>query len=141
MAIQSVLGAGEGARTAAGDAFSSLSSEEFTKIILTELQNQDPLEPNDTGALLEQLSSIRSIQSDMELGDRLESVVSQNEFAAAAGLIGRRISGLTETGQRVEDDVASVSRTSEGAVLNLVGGKRVPMSGLDRVLATVEEEG
>lgn len=137
MAIESVLGAGEATRTAAGDAFSNLSSEEFTKIILTELQNQDPLEPNDTGALLEQLSSIRSIQSDLELQTRLETMVAQNELAGASGLIGKRVSGLTDSNQRVEDEVASVSRTDAGAVLNLKGGKRMPMSNLDEILAPI----
>lgn len=136
MAVSGVLGAGEATRTAAGDAFSRLSSEEFTKIILTELQNQDPLEPNDTSALLEQLSSIRSIQSDMELGDRLEAVVAQNELAGASGLIGKRISGLTDGYRRVEDEVLSVSRTDQGAVLNLKGGQRVPMRNLDEILAS-----
>ncbi len=139
MAIDGVLGAGEGSRTAAGDAFSGLSSEEFTKIILTELQNQDPLEPNDTGALLEQLSSIRSIQSDLELQNRLEAMVAQNELAGAAGLIGKRVSGLTDTSKRVEDEVASVTRTQSGAVLNLKGGARMPMGNLDEILAPVAE--
>lgn len=136
MSVSSILGAGEGTRTAAGDAFSRLSSEEFTKIILTELQNQDPLEPNDTGALLEQLSSIRSIQSDMELATRLEAVVGQNELAGASGLIGKSVSGLTESFARVSDEVVSVSRTSSGAVLNLKGGLRMPMKNLDEILAT-----
>lgn len=139
MAIESVLGAGEGTRTAAGDAFSSLSSEEFTKIILTELQNQDPLEPNDTGALLEQLSSIRSIQSDLELQNRLEAMVAQNELAGASGLIGKRVSGLTDSSKRVEDEVVSVSRTESGAVLNLKSGSRMPMGNLDEILAPIVE--
>lgn len=139
MVVQDMLGAGEGTRTASGDAFSNLSSEEFTKIILTELQNQDPLEPNDTGALLEQLSSIRSIQSDLELQTRLETMVAQNELAGASGLIGKRVSGLTESNQRVEDEVVSVSRTDAGAVLNLKGGKKMPMTNLDEILATVAE--
>ena len=47
--------------------FTELSSEEFIKIIFTELQNQDPFKPNDSSALLEQLNSIRSIESDIEL--------------------------------------------------------------------------
>lgn len=139
MAIESVLGAGEGTRTPAGDAFSSLSSEEFTKIILTELQNQDPLEPNDTGALLEQLSSIRSIQSDLELQNRLEAMVAQNELAGASGLIGKRVSGLTDSSKRVEDEVVSVSRTESGAVLNLKSGARMPMGNLDEILAPIAE--
>lgn len=136
MSVSSIIGAGEGARTQAGDAFSRLSSEEFTKIILTELQNQDPLQPNDTGALLEQLSSIRSIQSDMELATRLESIVGQNELAGASGLIGKRVSGLSEGFARVTDDVVSVSRTSDGSVLNLKGGLRMPMKNLDEILST-----
>ncbi|MBX3361848.1 MAG: hypothetical protein KF912_05620 [Phycisphaeraceae bacterium] len=139
MSIQGVLGAGEGTRTASGDAFSNLSSEEFTKIILTELQNQDPLSPNDTGALLQQLSSIRSIQSDLELQSRLTSMVAQNELAGASSLIGRRVSGLTDSNQRVEDEVESVSRTNAGAVLNLKGGKKMRMAYLDEILATVPE--
>ena len=49
--------------------FSAMDSEEFVKIIFTELQNQDPFQPNDSSALLEQLNSIRSIESDMALTD------------------------------------------------------------------------
>jgi len=43
--------------------FSELKSEDFIRIIFTELANQDPLQPNDTGALLDQLNSIRDIES------------------------------------------------------------------------------
>lgn len=114
--------------------FSELTSEEFTKIIFTELSNQDPLEPSDSKALLEQLSSIRSIQSDMDLGAKLQSLVAQSEMSAAAGLIGKLVSGLTDDNQRVAEVVVSISRTSEGAVLNLHGGTRVPMKNVDEVL-------
>ena len=41
----------------------ALGSEEFLKIILTELTSQDPLSPNDTSALLDQISTIRSIKT------------------------------------------------------------------------------
>ena len=36
--------------------FNDMSSEEFMKIIFTELQQQDPFKPNDSSALLEQLN-------------------------------------------------------------------------------------
>lgn len=111
-----------------------LSSDEFLKLIFTELGNQDPLEPNDTGALLEQIANIRQIQSDVDLVDRLGALVGQNELSAGAGLIGRLVSGLSETNQRVTGVVHSVSKTEDGVVLNLDGGPRVPMSSVDRVL-------
>ncbi|HZW09562.1 MAG TPA: flagellar hook capping FlgD N-terminal domain-containing protein [Phycisphaerales bacterium] len=114
---------------------SGLSSDEFLKLLFTELNNQDPLEPNDTGALLEQIANIRSIQSDLDLGERLTDLVGQNQLAAGSGLIGRLVSGLSETSQRVTGVVHSVSKTEDGVVLNIQGGSRVPMSSVDRVLA------
>jgi flagellar basal-body rod modification protein FlgD len=118
-----------------------LSSDEFLKLIFTELANQDPLEPNDTGALLEQIADIRSIQSDVDLVDRLGALVGQSELSAGAGLIGRIVSGVSEASQRVTGVVHSVSRTDDGVVLNLDGGSRVPMSSVDRVLDDVDDEG
>ena len=117
-------------------AFSTLASEDFVKIIFTELGNQDPLQPSDSKDLLSQLSSLRNIQSGMDMSTRLQSLVAQNELAAASGLIGRRVSGLTDDNQRVEDAVKSVSRTADGAVLNLVGGQRVQMKNIDQVLGS-----
>ena len=70
--------------------FNEMSSEDFIRIIFTELSNQDPFEPNDSGALLEQLNSIRSIESDLQLVDQLQSLVFENQLGAAAGLIGQQ---------------------------------------------------
>jgi flagellar basal-body rod modification protein FlgD len=122
--------------TAAGNAFSALNSEQFVKIIFTELQQQDPLQPSDSKDLLAQLSSLRSIQSDMELSNRLNSLVTQNQLSAASNLIGKYISGIDDQFRRVEGTVASISRTNEGTVLNLRNGARVNMNDLDQVLET-----
>lgn len=121
--------------------FSAMTSEDFTKIIFTELSRQDPLEPSDSSQLLEQISMIRSIQSDIDLSDRMKAITTQNEFAAAAGLIGRRISGVSEAGERVEDLVVSVSRTKSGPVLSLVSGDRVAMSNVDQIVDLSAGEG
>lgn len=130
-------GIGGGATTAsASNAFSALSSEEFVKIIFTELAHQDPLAPNDSKALLEQLSSIRNIQSDLELSNKLESLVAQNQMSAAAGLIGRKVSGVSLDYERVEGVVTSVIRTTQGAVLRLASGAFIHMDNLDQVLET-----
>jgi flagellar basal-body rod modification protein FlgD len=118
---------------AKASAFSELSAEQFTRIMFTELSRQDPMAPSDSKDLLQQLSSLRAIQSDMEMGRRLESLVMQNELSAASTLIGRRVSGVDWRLERVEDVVVSVSRTAGGAVLNLRGGARVNMANLDQV--------
>jgi flagellar basal-body rod modification protein FlgD len=123
--------------------FSAMSSEDFTKIIFTELSKQDPLQPNDSSQLLQQISMIRSIQGDIDLTDKMKGIASQNEFANAAGLIGKHISGIADTGQRVNDTVLAVSRTTDGPILSLANGHRVPMSDVDQIVddAVTERSG
>src|SRR3954468_16957089 len=120
--------------TGAGNGFSALSAEDFSKIIFTELSKQDPLQPNDTNALLQQISSIRSIQSDLDLTSKLGALVNENEFASAATLIGKTVSGVDEAYERVTGKVKSLSRTQDGAMLTLVGGQRIRVSNLDEIL-------
>lgn len=121
------------------DAFSDLTSEEFVRIMFTELANQDPLKPNDSNQMLEQLSSLRSIQSDLELSTKLETIVSQNQLASAGGLIGKYVSGITADGQRVVGEVVSVARTKDGPVLRLSNNFRVPFQNVDIMQGEVED--
>ncbi|MBX3377191.1 MAG: hypothetical protein KF678_09345 [Phycisphaeraceae bacterium] len=134
MAGMDALSAAQKPLTSASNAFGALDSSQFVKIIFTELTNQDPLAPSDSKALLEQISTIRSIQSSIDLTDKLQQLVGQQEWTSAAGLIGKRVSGLSENLMRVEGTVKSVSRTDYGAVLNLESGARVPVQLMDEVL-------
>jgi flagellar basal-body rod modification protein FlgD len=130
-AIPSVSSAAPASST---NAFNALSSEDFVRIMFTELTNQDPLAPSDTKAVLDQIGSIRSIESDLKLTSKLEALVSQNELASAGTLIGKFVSGLTDTGTRVGDLVLSVSATKNGATLNLASGDKIFMNRIEEII-------
>lgn len=120
--------------SASAGGLSALTSEDFAKIIFAELGKQDPLQPSDTKALLEQISSLRSIQSNMDLSSDLQSLVSQNEFSSAATLIGKQVAGVDEGNARASGVVKSVLRTRDGAVVQLVSGERLKVSNLDEIV-------
>ncbi len=119
-----------------GDAYANLSSDEFLKIMLTELSNQDPFEPNDSQAILEQLSSLRSIESDLELQEQLGSLVLQNSIGQAGALIGKHVEGLSTNNDQVSGIVTAVRVVDGKAELELDTGYRLP---IDRV-GTVTNE-
>ena len=129
-AISSIAGAAQQAATSASAAagrnpFGEVSREEWLGIILEELSNQDPFEPNDTAATLEQLNSLRSIESDISLQGQLESLVLQNSIGQAGALIGKEIEGLSTAGDPVTGVVSSV-RVIEGvSQLQLESGASV----------------
>lgn len=134
-----ISGLSSNAASSGEDALSGLSTDQFLDIVLQELRSQDPLEPNDTSAMLDQLATIWSIESDSDMMERLERVVSQGELASASGLIGATVGGLNELGQRVSGVVRAVSVTAEGPVLRLESGERVPMSSVDEFLGEPAE--
>ncbi len=113
--------------------FSALSSQDFTKIILQELSRQDPLNTSDTSQLIQQLSGIRSIQSNSDLSEKLDDLIANDDFNSASGLIGKKVSGITDENKRSEGIVRSVSRTSSGSVVTLADGGRISISNLDQV--------
>lgn len=114
-------------------AFSALTSDDFAKIIFAELGRQDPLAPQDTGALIDQIAGIRSIQSNMDLTSNLKTLVGQNEFASASSLIGKRVIGLTPDMQLAAGLVEGVGRTRDGTMLLLQDGARLMLSAVQRV--------
>lgn len=114
--------------------FDALTSQDFLKVMLTELSKQDPLSPSDTKEILGQISTIRSIESNLALQRDLDSLVTQNQTSAAGTLIGKYVSGLSDAGDRVESLVGSVSVTRDGPILNLLNGRRVPMKNVEEIL-------
>src|SRR5690606_16146731 len=114
--IGDVMGAAGAVRNTPNQ-FREMSSEEFINIIFTELSNQDPFEPTDSAALLQQLSSIRSIESDVKLSQQLETLVHENQLASAGNLIGKIVGGLTQDNQRVAGWVVSAHREGNDVYL------------------------
>jgi flagellar basal-body rod modification protein FlgD len=112
----------------ASQGFADLSSEQFMDILISELQNQDPLDPQDTTKLLEQLSSLRTIESQTGLQDKLENLVKQNQVSAASNLIGKVVQGVDSTHSRSAGRVVSVRVTQDGVFLELDNGRSMQMS-------------
>ncbi|VAX39819.1 Flagellar basal-body rod modification protein FlgD [hydrothermal vent metagenome] len=74
--------------------FSALKSEDFLKLLITQLQNQDPSEPTSNEDLLNQISAMRSLQSNLDLGDTLQSITANQQLSTAATFIGKTVTGL-----------------------------------------------
>lgn len=110
------------------NAFAEMSSADFINIMVTELAQQDPFEPNDSAAILDQLSSLRNIESQTNLNDQLQAMVSQNAISSASGLIGQQVSGLTSSNQTVSGIVRSLIIENGEPILKLDDGTRLEAS-------------
>ncbi len=114
--------------------FNEMSSEDFMQIIFTELQQQDPFEPNDSSALLDQLNSIRQIESDISMTEKLEEIVFQNQLSSAGNLLGKAVQGILPTGDSVAGTVLSVVRQGDSVSLELSSGWMLPMDNVEVIV-------
>jgi flagellar basal-body rod modification protein FlgD len=110
----------------------SISVNDFTKMLVTELQNQDPTQPMSNTDLMNQVSQIQAIESNQQLTTTLQSVALGQSIASAGNLIGRTVSGLDSNGNQVSGTVASASISNGSAVLN-VGNSTIALSNITQI--------
>ncbi|HTN02318.1 flagellar hook assembly protein FlgD [Planctellipticum variicoloris] len=103
-----------------------LTSQTFLKLLITQLQNQDPTNPTDSNELLQQVSSMQSLQANIELQSTLKTVSLNQQLSSAASFLGKTIAA-TQNEDFVSGVVDSV-RVADGKALLTVDGKEVDLT-------------
>jgi flagellar basal-body rod modification protein FlgD len=139
---------GIGAPSAAADAqltasLNNVDMDEFLKLMITELQNQDPLDPMETSEMMSQLSQMREITATDKLTNTLDAVLMGQNLTTASSLIGKHITALSTDGNEVTGlvDRVSVEPSSDGSrrVIRLhVGDSAIDLANVREVLASTQ---
>ena len=96
--------------TTRSEAFTELGSDDFLKLLVTQLTSQDPLEPTSNQELLQQISSIRDIELSTTLTDSLRSLTGEQRFGSASSLIGQFVTGAADENGAVVAGVVTAVR-------------------------------
>ena len=107
--------------------FAALTADDFMKLLITQLQNQDPTDPVGNDALLSQLSTMRNLASNIELGDLLKALTANQQLVTAAAFIGKLVSG-TGTDQETVSGIADRAFLRDGQTFVGVGDAEIPLT-------------
>jgi flagellar basal-body rod modification protein FlgD len=113
-------------------ALTAITPDDFLQMLITQLQDQDPLNPTDSDEILQQVSEIDNIESTTNLSNSLTAVATDQGFQAASGLIGMQVEGVDANGNPVSGVVDSASFSNGAATLN-VGSQSMPLSGVSAI--------
>lgn len=135
-AINTGIGIGSTSPARQGGSFDELGSSDFLKLLLTQLTNQDPLEPTGNEELLRQISSIREIELSTTLTDSLRNLTGQQHSTSASSMIGQFVTSIPDADGVSTRGVVVGVRFGDGGkpTLLLSGGAEI---GVDQV-GTIE---
>jgi flagellar basal-body rod modification protein FlgD len=122
MNVSSVSSAVTTQRTATTETSSTATYDNFLKLLLTQMKNQDPTEPMKSTDYMAQLATFSQVEQTVKSNSKLDALLSSSTWAQADSVIGRTVS--TADG-KISGEVLSVTIASDGAVAKLKGGEQI----------------
>jgi flagellar basal-body rod modification protein FlgD len=92
----------------ATSAASQISIQDFLKILVAQLNNQDPMKPMDNQEFVTQMAQFTSLQQTQEMNTKISSLLVQQASSQSIGLLGRSVD-VTSSGSNVTGTVKGIN--------------------------------
>ena len=109
----------------------ALGRDTFLKLMVAQLRNQDPMNPQDSAEFLAQTAQFTSLEKLGEVADQTAQALAAQMAFGASSLVGRTVTYTGEDGTETSGVVQSVRFTADGPMLG-VGASQV---GINDVVA------
>jgi|LakMenE01Jun11ns_1017448.scaffolds.fasta_scaffold9724373_2 flagellar basal-body rod modification protein FlgD len=96
-----------------GNDFRDVDLNQFLSLLITQMQNQDPLNPTSNSEFLQQVSQIREIGATNQLTESLSAMTTGSSLSTASNLIGREINAIDDAGKDVTGEVSKITVISD----------------------------
>jgi flagellar basal-body rod modification protein FlgD len=103
-----------------------LGQNDFLKLMIAQLQAQNPLEPGNSNEFLSQLAQITQVEQTTNLA-------SSTQLSSAVQLIGHTVSYNSPTGESVTGKVQSAQSTASGVTVTVEGVPGVNLQSITAV--------
>jgi flagellar basal-body rod modification protein FlgD len=103
-----------------------LGQNDFLKLMIAQLQAQNPLEPGNSNEYINELAQFTQVE-------QMTNMASANELSGAVQLIGRKVSYNGTSGALVTGTVESVQSTATGTTVTVEGTPGVTLSSITDV--------
>ena len=110
-----------------------LDKDSFLKLMMVELQHQDPLQPTDPTQYIDQLSQLTTLEQTTNLAASAAKTASEQHTATALQLLGHTITYTDASGNSQSGTVQRVQFTSTGPTLTINGIDGIDPTSVDQV--------
>lgn len=82
----------------------TLDESDFIMLLITELSNQDPLDPLDDREFIDQMAQLNTLSETIDLNENMQTL----QMLEAASLVGREVEAVGPNGEHVIGTVTEV---------------------------------
>lgn len=111
------------------------TKDQFLKLFLAQLQNQNPLEPMQDREFLMQLAQFTQVENTEKMANSLRQLQLLISATQATALLGKRVVALGEGESAPTEGTVSALRFTADGVQLVVGGKTVSLGSVLQVSA------
>lgn len=136
MSVDGVTANAPASTTTAQSATSSdtlLNEQTFMQLLVTQLQNQDPLNPTDPTEFVTQLAQLSSVEATSNVANQMQSLVASQQATQAMQMVGQQVTYTASNGSTMTGTVQAVSLTSNPPTIT-IANQSVPLSSVQTVL-------
>jgi flagellar basal-body rod modification protein FlgD len=125
-----------GANQIASTNSQGLGKQDFLKLLMAQLRNQDPMKPMDDTQMIAQMAQFSALEATQQLNQTMQTNANVQTVSQAGALIGRYIQAEQADGTSTIGAVTGVNFTSTDGVVSptiIVNGKDVDYSSIRKV--------
>jgi flagellar basal-body rod modification protein FlgD len=104
----------------------TLGQNDFLKLMIAQLQAQNPLDPANTNEFMGEIAQFTQVE-------QLTNLANANELSSAVSLIGRTVVYSTPNGGRGSGPVTSAQSTASGTTVTVEGKPGIPLTAITEV--------
>ena len=113
---------------------STATREEFLKLFVAQLKNQNPLDPLKGHEFIAQLAQFTSLEQLINLNVSFSDMLKFQQLLGGGELIGRNATYLDSDGE--SQGMIDGIKISDGAIAVVIGSKEVPISNITGIFSS-----
>ena len=102
----------------------SVDYDSFLRLLVAQLENQDPTEPMSDTEYVAQLASFSNVEQNTQVNEKLDYLISMMSIQQAGTMIGRTVSSFDGS---ISGTVAEVKIFDDGVIAVLEDGRELPI--------------
>ena len=117
----------------AANALGSMGPDAFLKLLVAQMRYQNPLSPSDPSAMLGQVAQFTQVEALQKLQAGQTTSASLEKARMAADVVGKYVTGTSDTGVALSGMVSSARFTPSGPMLKLDSGTEMALASIETI--------